>query len=214
MKTFKQFLLEEEEPEQLYQWLREHCQPFLTACGIHAKDDLREILDKAILYRGITPGGGGVKMEFVTSWGDKVEGLVKGVRKDRKPLDTHPDLAKLADQALAERFGWPPRSTGLFAFGKMGRLSTHDYGDPHRIFPMGEFKYVWSPRINDMTNRLLTLTMPREKDVPFNKEELDRIRHGMQQELVPLYKDTGLEDAIKGRAEIMLSCKSYVALEL
>jgi hypothetical protein len=220
MITFKQYLLVEEgdreEPINLYKFLRKHCQPFLTECDIHDKAGLHEIWDDAILYRGIKTAGMPA-IDFEMSNGDKKLGIFKGTRKDRIPKDTHPELTKLVDDKFEEEFGWRPRTEGVFCFGQSGRRHAADYGDVYRIFPMGEIKYVWSPEVYDLTMRLSALAdaaaiRARDKHDPHTKEELEKYAKAFSVKDLE-YKDTDLDRACKQRNEIMLDCKSYLAIK-
>lgn len=67
-------------------------------------------------------------------------------RKDRKPLDSPMTIHKESDKIFKEKFGWKARSEGVFA-----STSYHvgSYGKVWMFFPIGNFKYVWSPTVTD-----------------------------------------------------------------
>lgn len=73
---------------------------------------------------------------------------VKGSRIDRQPLDTRRDVSEILDICFEEKFGVKLRSNGVFA----SRLPTvaSDYGRPYLFFPIGDYKYYWSPDVKDL----------------------------------------------------------------
>lgn len=68
--------------------------------------------------------------------------------KGRRPKDMHPDFSKKIDNAMKELFGWKPRSDGLFCYihPKSGELKNIFYS----VIPAGDYKYVWSPMVQDL----------------------------------------------------------------
>ena len=143
MKTFKEFLRESDDALTLADIIKRDCQPFL-----------REAKGAGFLMRGIknfeTPFTNVIsaidEKENKLSWGT----LNKVV--DRKPRHT-PDKEHTVFNAWFEKeFGWKARSDGLFTFGDLGTNTTalSYYGDRHLIFPIGDFKYVWSPIVGDL----------------------------------------------------------------
>jgi len=74
--------------------------------------------------------------------------IKKQVRTDRKPLNTHPLFHKLLDDIFYDLFKIKARSNAIFCNGY--ESITSDYGTTYSIFPIGKFKYVWSPFIGDL----------------------------------------------------------------
>lgn len=83
------------------------------------------------------------------------EGRISKVvpRKRRNPKDTDKETQKILDNLFNQRFGWKPRSQGIFA---AGIESARYYGTPHGFFPVNGFEYVWSPNIDDLYNDFVT----------------------------------------------------------
>lgn len=74
-------------------------------------------------------------------------------RKRRNPKDTDKETQKVLDNLFNQRFGWKPRSHGIFAAGLQ---SAQYYGIPHGFFPVNGFEYIWSPKIDDLYNDFVT----------------------------------------------------------
>jgi hypothetical protein len=75
--------------------------------------------------------------------------LLKRTRlKGREPRGMSYELQEFLDNEFENEFGWKARSGGVFVsdFAAVGAL----IGDPaHLFFPIGKYKYVWSPDVND-----------------------------------------------------------------
>lgn len=74
--------------------------------------------------------------------------IIKKPHVDRKPKDTPVELSEKIDDMMEKKFGWRPRSQGVFATFDAG--VAHEYGDPYIFIPCGTYKYIWSPEIEDM----------------------------------------------------------------
>jgi hypothetical protein len=75
--------------------------------------------------------------------------IKKTTRKDRKPRDTPLLIHNIVDDILSKKFGWKPRSEGVFCV-----ISGESYHGWHHMLPVGKFSYVWSPKIEDLTKEL------------------------------------------------------------
>ena len=69
-------------------------------------------------------------------------------RKDRKPRDTPMELHLRFDKLFQRKFGWKVRSSGVFATPDI--YSVEEYGIFYLFFPIGKYRYVWSPEISDL----------------------------------------------------------------
>ena len=137
MITFKQFLLNEQmenikSVDEAVERILVDCRPFLSESGFKP-NELFELTRNA-LWRGM----------------DHIEGsFVKfpGMRK-RKPMSSAPRLHALLNRHLEKRFGLKYRSFGLFVSNNW--TQAYEYGTGlFLIFPIGDFKYVYSDVIND-----------------------------------------------------------------
>jgi len=72
----------------------------------------------------------------------------KQVRKDRQPLNTYSIDHRLFDDVFYDLFKVRGRSNAVFCSGD--RSVTTEYGTTYSIFPIGKFKYIWSPFIGDL----------------------------------------------------------------
>lgn len=181
MVTFKQFI--SESAGTLVEMIQRDCKPFLEQCGGHA------------IYRGIARANKLNYSELTIDGGEDTQFWDRRyVRKNRKPLHTAPEKSKEIDNAMEKTFGWRPRSEGLFVSGYDLSFA---YGKSNLIFPIGEFKFVWSPHVMD----LWTAAGGRN----FNQTLEDFVQRSQ-------YKDTDLKDAIGSQHEIMIGCESYYAI--
>jgi len=162
----------------------------------------------------------------------------KDVRTDRRPTDTFIELHKDLDEAFNKKFGWKPRSNGLFCTGYLNDAT--DYGTAYTIFPKGPFKIIWSRSIGDLYLRLSDMTTGMSTSAKhengifkifldnttysnkYNKVPLtpEQIKEKVHEEyhkyingIVGEYRDDKIMHAIGSHSEIMLNCKSYYAIK-
>lgn len=69
------------------------------------------------------------------------------VTKNRKPVDTDSDVHIVLDYNLKELCGEKFRSDAIFCSIALGVVL--GYGYPYFVFPVGDWKYCWSPEIKD-----------------------------------------------------------------
>jgi hypothetical protein len=213
MKTFKQFIAEEPaNTVKMKDFLVDACLPLIRELAT----DLYELP----MYRGVSLGGG--KEINIIEFGPNyttVDGFVKTVRKDRKPLDTHPQISKMIDDVFEKQFGWRPRQEGLFVFGKLKRSQAREFGTLCQIFPMGEFNYIHSSKIEDLTSTLDGLLKTAgirsiHKKQDYNSSELKAIRTMLDTEIPKMdYSDDHLWEALDNKGEIIIDCKQYLAVQ-
>lgn len=132
MKSFQEFIVESERVERLdsdeiIQTIASECRPFLDEIGFDGSAD-------QLAFRGMEDGNIYIK---------------NYVRKDRKPKDTSLTTHSLVDDAFNDVFGWRARSQSVMAFPSTGPAKL--YGNAFAIFPIGEFRYLWSEIVKDMT---------------------------------------------------------------
>jgi hypothetical protein len=117
-------------------------------------------------------------------------------RKHRKPSDMNELDHEMLNKSFYKKFGWKPRSEGVFCTGSSGTAS--GYGNDYIFFPIGDFEFVWSPTIDDLYD--YTHTRKPIGSI-FLKDFYD--------ETVDKYINSGLATAIAKRYEIMVRCNSY-----
>ena len=77
----------------------------------------------------------------------------KAARTDRKPLDTDIETHMAFDAAFKDKFGWKARSEGVFTFPAEHYLNA--YHGQNIFYPIGEFKFIYSPKVSDLYVALL-----------------------------------------------------------
>lgn len=163
--------------EEIVERIKSECQPFL-----------KEVQGRRA-YRGIQKSNPAANY------------MKKEVRTDRQPLTSTRDQHDFIDGELYKKFGWHPRSEAMFVFGAPTNFQLSVYGSIFMVFPIGQYKYVWSPDIRDLY-----------QDLPVDRKSY------MQQwaeRMIPTYKDTGLKTALTMKDyEVMIGCKEYYAVRL
>ena len=126
--------------------------------------------------------------------------FVTDIRSNRTPVDTTMDTHKEVDDLFKKKFGWKARSNAIFCTGDYNFAGS--YGENvYMIFPIGKYKYLWSPEIGDL---YIVVDLDSVRTAP-NKLELFT-------NYINTYKNTDLKDAIKSGNEIMVNCKEYIAV--
>jgi hypothetical protein len=69
-------------------------------------------------------------------------------RKNREPKDMPQKLHQVLDAHFHKKFGWKARSEGVFV--NPSQEMVKEYGASNLFFPIGKFKFVWSPKIGDL----------------------------------------------------------------
>jgi hypothetical protein len=214
MITFKKFLSEADAPIDLADFIIDNCRPFLSEVDGDPSDPF-----EYPLYRGLNPSDGDKKVKLNVD-GEIKTCLIKTARTDRKPLDTHPQISKLIDDQFNEKFGWKPRSQGVFCFSKERKHGATDFGKLHQIVPIGNFKYLWNPAIPDLTYKIFRLhgdikVPKRPPNLEYSAEDLAKIA-AETKSIIGEYQDGELGNAIYDDSgmEIMLGCKTYLAIPL
>ena len=114
--------------EQVLTLIKKDCKPFLSKATLH-------------LWRGIEGES--------SSLTELSDGIYRGkVRTNRVPRDSNQNIHKIVDDALEKHFGIRGRSQALFV--TTNTKVANMYGTPYMIFPIGQFKILWSPYIHDV----------------------------------------------------------------
>jgi len=96
---------------------------------------------------------------------------------------------------LKEKFGFDRSTNVKFGTGDYATASNYGYG--YMIFPIGNFQYIWSPKIQNL-------------NVWFRTHDKD---DKTIQKAVNSYKNKNLKKAIKSKNEIAIFCKSYYIID-
>jgi hypothetical protein len=185
MSRLQQYINEEttNDLQFLVNMIRSDCKPFLKE------------MKKAgqFLYRGYNDPN-----DITWSFNkDKIQYFKKVVRKDRKPRDMYQSVHEKLDKLFMEKFGWKVRSNSLFCTGD--RTIALGYGALFIVFPIGKFRYVWSPEIYDMWTWLRRHMSSRKYKSSVPDFEL----------AVSTYRDNDFAVAVKSNNEIAINCKKY-----
>jgi len=170
--------------EMIYNKIRKDCLGFI-------KDT-----DKRPLFRGIrTP--------------DKEMIMKKTPRTDRIPKDTPVKVSNMVDDALYKKFGWKPRSEGVFVSSSCH--TAEHYGDPFYFLPIGPYKYIWSTKVADLyadiNYEFKTKTGKPISNINIKGHE-DMVEAYIK-EYVDSCLDRNISNAITFSKEIMFKCSSY-----
>jgi hypothetical protein len=85
------------------------------------------------------------------TWKSFSDDLVRlSPRKDRRPLDTPPHVHDTLDKAFQKKFGWRPRSTGVFCSTEY--TDAIIYGRAYMFFAIGKFDVLWRKDVSDQRN--------------------------------------------------------------
>jgi hypothetical protein len=122
------------------------------------------------------------------------------VRQDRIPKDTPKWAHEMIDADFEKKFKWKPRTQGLFVTGNDDQADV--YGDPYLVFPIGNFKILWSPDVEDLYQ--LTSAAPGADEDKFVNIEWPMY--------LKSYRTDNLSKALQSGYEVMVKCKSYYAL--
>jgi len=176
--------------DKIQKYLLENCQPYLEQIGYDT--------NKYVLYRGIINGGSAIIN-------------VHRVRlDDRAPSDTPGECHRLINNYFTQKFGEPFRNA-MFATSVESDAAIYAIeSGASVVFPIGNFTFVWSPRISDMFTDFIDSDGFDEK---FGDCELDGSEERLFEILPKLrYQNTDLKAAISSGHEIMIRCKNYVSL--
>jgi len=95
-------------------------------------------------------------------------------RKDRKPRDTPLHIHKLIDDIFKDKFGWKPRSEGVFVNPNKTVIS--EYGNAYIFIPIGKYEYLWSPKIDDLYNEI-KLTIRLKCNLPIKEITFEKFKN-------------------------------------
>ena len=157
------------------------CKPFIN--------DLKKCKKGDFLLRGV--GNNNMKPFDIKKFDAPYERIPRNM-----PIEDHDTFNFL----LKQKFGWYVRD-GVFCFGYNlnkrenldGKKEDVGYGIKTFImFPLGNYKFVYHPEINDLF-------------VEYNTNKIP--------EIIDTYKNTSLENAIYYGNEISIGCEEYYLIE-
>jgi hypothetical protein len=182
------YINEEYEVDHVIKVLQRDCKKFI--------DFIRLYKPTPFVYRGVTRAND----DYTT----------KTTRTNRKPVDTPTDIHKVLDELFYEKFGWKARSEGAFTWTG----SVKGYGKMNLFFPIGDFKFVWSPKVKDLYVKLGTLNKERIDINRKHRMEPEKVKEAerllFKEKLVDTYvQNKNYTQAFNKRREIVWKCKGY-----
>ena len=161
--------------------IKADCKPFLKIIGY----DINEYP----LYRGMSGTGFQHKTVRLTN---------------RSPMSTALTKHDRYNHYFEETFGQPFRNS-MFASGSI--QMAFFYGRVFRVFPIGNFDWLWSPQIEDIALDIKWPIIGGQHNVPPSQEavnaKLDTLDYNM---------NSDIRGAIKSGNEIMIRCSEYYAV--
>jgi len=119
---------------------------------------------------------------------------IKSRLDNRIPRNTDKEIHDYLNKLFKDMFGWNVRN-GVFV--TPAHYDAELYGDVCLFFPIGNFKYVWSPEVNDLT-RFISSRTNLTWDVTVSK-------------IISSYTDKHFKDIFKeiNNPEVSFNCKEY-----
>ena len=147
-----------------------------------------------ILYRGTTDTGIGHIGKLQS-------------HEDRKPRNTPQWLHDYLNDLFVAHLGWKERD----GVSTIGHESGH-YGTPYLFFPIGDYRFAWSPDVFDIYVALQDIARKTTKTWRQDVDSLDLNDMEVRKHILSLvnsYKDTNLFRAIMKDMEVVFDCKEY-----
>ena len=115
--------------------------------------DLDKIFEECEPYINMLRNYVDVDKLLIRSTRDYIQDVEKfNFRENRKPVDMPPHVHDMLNDMFVERFGWKVRN-GVFCYlvdVSKDKLSSTHYGTEYLMFPIGDFKYVFSTEFSDL----------------------------------------------------------------
>lgn|SRR5574343_1902454 len=152
---------------------------------------------------------------------DEIDGILQlSRRKDRVPMSMNDKVHNTLDRLFLKKFGWKARSEGVFVTGSVKQA--YFYGSTHLFFPIGKYRFIWSPTVYDLFSDMrygLFVMYKREKNLTpsvalDDLEDINDFTNYLYDKFsVFRYTNKNLKDAITSRHEIMFDCDEYYIVE-
>ena len=166
--------------------IKRDCQPYLS-----------QVSDPMKLRRGVSR-----TTQKIDPDGTPVFNKKKAHLDNRYPrgsyMSVHHDIV---NEYFTKTFGFPFRN-GVMAIGD--QIKASEFGTDVAIFPIGEFKFLWSPRVRDLNNAI------SDWSLNFNIRDSKNIINKMKK---VGYRTTDLQKAIDSKNEIMIWAEEYYTLD-
>lgn len=169
-------------------YINKNCQPFIN--------QIKQMKSPKFVFRGIN----GVTAP-----------IIKIPRLNRQPMHTPKVVQEEIDDYFEMLTGIRFRQRGVFCTGSA--IFARQYGRPCYVFPKGDFKFLWSPKVRDLYS-----TLRQDADIVSGEEyssalKLAKMIDNVKQVLPQYhYMDDEFEAAVHSNYEIMIYCAEYLAV--
>lgn len=157
-------------------------------------------------------------------------GKIKAIRSDRRPSDTPREIHRMTDDWFEEKYGWRARSTSLFCWivsdiTKYAKLAKLNRRHKFIVFPVGNYRYLWSMKSHDLytdlyvrsedevhDNFVINKTFGSEDEEMSDKEIEDKIKEIYMEKLKKLkwYDSGALKLLSTAKIEVMIQTRKAV----
>lgn len=212
-QSFKKFVAAQDaallqKQEKVAKFIHANCKPYLRALsGVPLSNTFN-------LWRG-------------SKLGEYEPGDVVKTRKNRNPLDSSAEFHNFVDNIFLKKFKHNFRSNAVFCTGN--KPDAEHYGSAYMVVPMGNFRFLWSPKIADLysslgdtyddfedTVRDMKHMYVKNKFLPPDKMKsvmADIMKSAEEKFLKDTqYTDKDLVAAIKKKNEVMIACDKYLMI--
>lgn len=171
--------------------IKKYCQPYLS-----------QVKDPMKLRRGVSRD-----MEADPDTGRPMFNKKQAHLEDRWPRGGNmKEYSTLVNDYFTKEFGLPFRN-GIMTTGD--QLQSSGFGTDVAVFPIGEFKFLWSRQVTDLNYTISSWNMSWDDDAEFG---------GMEEQLIKAigesnYQTTDLQAAIESKSEIMIWAEEYYTLD-
>ena len=131
--------------------------------------------------------------------------IASKIRPNRIPSDTPERAHEWFNAYFVKKFGEPFRN-GMFVTGYESHAN--EYGTVFLVFPIGDFKFAWSPRTRDLYQ---SFEHDRSWQGWTKIWELKTFNKWMD---AKIYQTTDIKTAIKQRNEIMIMAPGYYGINI
>jgi hypothetical protein len=182
-----QELLVEDQEVDLLKLIKRDCKKFL----VHSKGQL------ALRGSAVEPTKTGKLGEL------EVKYDVLTARKDRKPRNMPAKTHAMLDDWFERNFQMRPRSEGIFTRGEGHGSLFSTYGPMYAMFPIGDFKFIWSPKVPDLYDKSRSIGVSDPEKFEVKMKALD-------------WQTDDLHGALtaKKRSEVVFLCDRYYMVEI
>lgn len=141
------------------------------------------------------------------------------IRKNRLPKDTIPDVHDLMNKIFKKEFGIKLRSESLFVTSDA--KDADRFGNVSIVVPIGKYDIYWSPKVDDLTNKIPKYTTTNVLSSKYfkqsNKQQqatLKQVEKLFIKNVIPSYRKGDLPHALSTGNEIMLVCKQVYVINM